>query len=204
MAFDECPPYPADRAYVEEAVRRTLAWAQASALRRRRRRATRRSLASSRGASTRTCGQQCAEELVALDFPGYAHRRPERGRAEGAHARDPGVDGAAPAPGQAPLPHGRGHAGRPGGGGGPRASTCSTASCPPASPGTAPSSPAPARVTVRNATYARDFSPLDPECDCYACRQVHPGLRPPPVEGRGDPGHAAHDVPQSSRSSSGW
>src|SRR5690606_12199935 len=26
-------------------------------------------------------------------------------------------------------------------------------------------------VTVRNATYARDFSPLDPECDCYACRR---------------------------------
>ena len=26
-------------------------------------------------------------------------------------------------------------------------------------------------VTVRNAKYARDFSPLDPECDCYACRR---------------------------------
>ena len=24
-------------------------------------------------------------------------------------------------------------------------------------------------MTVRNAAYARDFSPLDPECDCYAC-----------------------------------
>lgn len=26
------------------------------------------------------------------------------------------------------------------------------------------------RLTVRNASYARDFSPLDPECDCYTCR----------------------------------
>lgn len=26
------------------------------------------------------------------------------------------------------------------------------------------------RLTIRNATYARDFRPLDPECDCYACR----------------------------------
>lgn len=26
------------------------------------------------------------------------------------------------------------------------------------------------RITVRNAGYARDFRPLDPECDCYACR----------------------------------
>jgi queuine tRNA-ribosyltransferase len=25
------------------------------------------------------------------------------------------------------------------------------------------------RVVVRNAAYAEDFSPLDPECDCYTC-----------------------------------
>ena len=25
-------------------------------------------------------------------------------------------------------------------------------------------------VTIRNARYADDFTPLDPECDCYACR----------------------------------
>ncbi len=26
------------------------------------------------------------------------------------------------------------------------------------------------KVVVRNATYAEDFTPLDPECDCYACK----------------------------------
>ncbi|MQL53697.1 tRNA guanosine(34) transglycosylase Tgt [Desulfofundulus thermobenzoicus] len=26
------------------------------------------------------------------------------------------------------------------------------------------------KLVVRNAQYARDFSPLDPQCDCYACR----------------------------------
>lgn len=26
------------------------------------------------------------------------------------------------------------------------------------------------KVVVRNATYEKDFTPLDPECDCYACR----------------------------------
>ncbi len=26
------------------------------------------------------------------------------------------------------------------------------------------------KVVVRNATYERDFTPLDPECDCYACK----------------------------------
>ena len=27
------------------------------------------------------------------------------------------------------------------------------------------------RITVRNATYARDFTPLDSECDCYVCQK---------------------------------
>src|SRR5690606_35873595 len=26
------------------------------------------------------------------------------------------------------------------------------------------------RVVVRNATYERDFTPLDSECDCYTCK----------------------------------
>ena len=26
------------------------------------------------------------------------------------------------------------------------------------------------KIVVRNATYEKDFTPLDPECDCYACR----------------------------------
>jgi len=26
------------------------------------------------------------------------------------------------------------------------------------------------KLVVRNAEYARDFSPLDPTCDCYTCR----------------------------------
>ena len=26
------------------------------------------------------------------------------------------------------------------------------------------------KVVIRNATYERDFTPLDPECDCYTCR----------------------------------
>ena len=26
------------------------------------------------------------------------------------------------------------------------------------------------KLVVRNATYARDFSPVDSECDCYTCK----------------------------------
>ncbi len=28
------------------------------------------------------------------------------------------------------------------------------------------------RLTIRNAKYARDFTKLDPECDCYACKII--------------------------------
>ena len=26
------------------------------------------------------------------------------------------------------------------------------------------------KVVIRNATYERDFTPLDPKCDCYTCK----------------------------------
>jgi queuine tRNA-ribosyltransferase len=26
------------------------------------------------------------------------------------------------------------------------------------------------RLSIKNAKFARDFGPLDPECDCYTCR----------------------------------
>lgn len=26
------------------------------------------------------------------------------------------------------------------------------------------------RISIKNAKFARDFGPLDPECDCYTCR----------------------------------
>jgi len=29
------------------------------------------------------------------------------------------------------------------------------------------------KLTVRNAKYKEDFSPLDPKCDCYVCRNYH-------------------------------
>jgi len=31
------------------------------------------------------------------------------------------------------------------------------------------------RLTIRNAEFKEDFSPLDPECDCYVCKNYHRG-----------------------------
>ncbi len=32
------------------------------------------------------------------------------------------------------------------------------------------------KVVVRNATYERDWGPLDPECDCYTCKKLHKSI----------------------------
>jgi queuine tRNA-ribosyltransferase len=70
MAFDECAPYPADRAYVSNAVRLTTQWA-------------RQCLEQDRGDGQALFGivqggmysdlrEQSAKELVQMDFSGYA------------------------------------------------------------------------------------------------------------------------------------
>ncbi len=70
MALDVCPPYPAPRSDVEEAVRRTLLWAE------RCRAAHKRSDQALwpivQGGVERDLRQLCAERLVAMDFPAYA------------------------------------------------------------------------------------------------------------------------------------
>ena len=69
MALDVCPPFPAERAEVEEACRRTLAWAERS----------KRSYPGPgllfgivQGGTHEDLRRRSAEDLAALDFPGYA------------------------------------------------------------------------------------------------------------------------------------
>jgi len=168
MAFDECPPYPADRAYVEEAVQRTLAWAKECLAAKTREDQVLFGIVQ--GGVYKDLRQQCAEELVALDFPGYgigglSVGEPKELMLETLEWTTPllprdkprylmgvgtpedllegiarGVDMFDCVMPTRIARHG----------------TIFTRT------GT---------VTVRNATYARDFSPLDPECDCYACRR---------------------------------
>jgi queuine tRNA-ribosyltransferase len=71
MAFDECPPYPADYAYVKQSLERTTRWAQRckeahwntdqQAL-----------FGIVQGGMYKELREQSAKELIALDFPGYA------------------------------------------------------------------------------------------------------------------------------------
>lgn len=70
MVLDVCPPFPAEKSEVEEAVRRTLLWARVQ-----------REIGPAKdqtlfgivqGGVHADLRQRCAEDLVALDFDGYA------------------------------------------------------------------------------------------------------------------------------------
>jgi queuine tRNA-ribosyltransferase len=70
MAFDECIPYPCDRQYAAQSTRKTLRWAEQC-----RKAHTRRDqalFAIVQGSVFEDLRKMCAEEMVAMDFPGYA------------------------------------------------------------------------------------------------------------------------------------
>jgi queuine tRNA-ribosyltransferase len=69
MALDVCPPFPAERAQVEDACRLTLAWAERS---RRAWRGEGLLFGILQGGTHADLRRRCAEELAALGFPGYA------------------------------------------------------------------------------------------------------------------------------------
>ena len=50
------------------------------------------------------------------------------------------------------------------------ASTCSTASCRPATRATASFSPGAGKIVISNARYKNDVGPLDPDCACETCK----------------------------------
>ncbi len=70
MAFDECPPLPAEPAALIAAVRRTVAWAQRS--RAAHRRPDQALYGIVQGGLDLKLRQECLAELVALEFDGYA------------------------------------------------------------------------------------------------------------------------------------
>ncbi len=71
MAFDECPPYPATRAYVENSLKTTLEWAKRC--RDAHKDVDRQALFGIvQGGIYDDLRIQSAEELMKMDFPGYS------------------------------------------------------------------------------------------------------------------------------------
>ena len=168
MAFDACAPYPADREYIRDSMERTLRWLERCKAAHRNR--ERQSLfAIMQGGMYRDLRRECAERMVEMDFPGYAIGGLSVGepKEQMLEILDDCVDY---------LPQDR-----------PRylmgvgtpdylfeAVERGIDMCDCVEPtriarhGLATTSRG--RINIKNARFERDFSPLDPECDCYTCR----------------------------------
>ena len=70
MAFDECIPYPCDRQYAALSTRKTLRWAEQCLKSHTRK--DQALFAIVQGSTFEDLRKMCAQELVAMDFPGYA------------------------------------------------------------------------------------------------------------------------------------
>lgn len=168
MAFDECVPYPAERQYVADSLKRTTRWAK-RCLQAHQRPNEQALFGIVQGGMYVDLREESAKQLVELDFPGYAigglsvgepkelmyeilqHTTPllpaEKPRyLMGVGSPDSLLRGAIL---------------------GVDMFDCVLPTRI-ARNGTAMTSEG--RLVVRNAKFARDFDPLDPNCDCYTCR----------------------------------
>lgn len=167
MAFDECPPYPAEREYVQASLERTTRWAE-RCLEAHQRSGEQALFGIVQGGVYADLRKQSAKEITSLDFPGYAIGGLSVGEPKqlmnemlevtvpllpenkprylmGVGSPDSLIDGVI------------------------RGIDMFDCVLPTriARNGTVMTSFG--RLVVRNAQYARDFTPLDPNCDCYVC-----------------------------------
>ncbi|HEX5563772.1 MAG TPA: tRNA guanosine(34) transglycosylase Tgt [Sporosarcina sp.] len=168
MAFDECPPYPATYEYMKASVERTSRWAE-RCLKAHARPEDQGLFGIVQGGEFEELRKQSAKDLISLDFPGYAIGGLSVGEPKdvmnralefttpllpankprylmGVGSPDSLIDGAI------------------------RGVDMFDCVLPTriARNGTLMTSEG--RLVVKNAKYERDFGPLDPNCDCYTCK----------------------------------
>jgi len=168
MAFDECPPFPAEYDYMKASVERTSRWAE-RCLNANRHPEQQSLFGIVQGGEYEALRRQSASDLTSLDFPGYAIGGLSVGEPKetmnrileltapllpenkprylmGVGSPDSLIDGAIRGIDMfdCVLPTRIARNG-----------TCMTAS---------------GRLVIRNAQYARDFGPIDSSCDCHVCR----------------------------------
>ena len=168
MAFDECPPYPATYEYMKQSVERTSRWAE-RCLKAHERPEEQGLFGIVQGGEFEDLRKMSAQDLVSLDFPGYAVGGLSVGEPKevmnrvlefttpllpadkprylmGVGSPDSLIDGAIRGIDMfdCVLPTRIARNG-----------TCMTST---------------GRLVVRNAKYAKDFRPIDEHCDCHVCK----------------------------------
>ncbi|MGN7388466.1 tRNA guanosine(34) transglycosylase Tgt [Sporosarcina sp. SAFN-015] len=168
MAFDECPPYPATFEYMKASVERTSRWAE-RCLKAHARPGDQGLFGIVQGGEFEELRKQSAKDLVSLDFPGYAIGGLSVGEPKDVMNR--ALEFTTPL-----LPENKPRylmgVGSPDSliDGAIRGVDMFDCVLPTriARNGTLMTSEG--RLVVKNAKYERDFGPLDPNCDCYACK----------------------------------
>ena len=168
MSFDECIPYPATREYAENSMMRTLRWAE------RGKNANERPEEQAvfgivQGGDNADLRKYCAEKLVEMDFPGYAIGGTSVGEDKETFRRmiKMSVD-------YLPIDKPRYLMGVGAMNDLLDAVAMNIDMCDCVLPtriarhGTLMTSQG--RLNIRKAQFKEDFTPLDPECDCYTCR----------------------------------
>lgn len=168
MAFDECPPGNAPREYHEQALRRTLRWAE-ECIAAHGRAGDQSLFGIVQGGTHRDLREQCAAKLIELNFPGYALGGCAVG--EGFAAMCDVLAFATPL---LPTDKPRYLMGV----GFPRDIVAAVSAgidmfdcvMPTRNGRNAYAFTAGGAIRLRNAKFARDTEPIEPGCDCYACR----------------------------------
>lgn len=168
MSLDECPPYYESHDYVKNSIERTTRWAQRG-LEAHANPERQGLFGIVQGAGYKDLRKQSAKDLVSMDFPGYSIGGLSVGESKaemnqmleyttplipenkprylmGVGAADSLIDGAIRGIDMfdCVLPTRIARNG-----------TCMTSK---------------GRLVVKNAKFARDFRPIDEQCDCYTCR----------------------------------
>lgn len=168
MAFDECPPYPASYDYLKDSLERTTRWAE-RCLEAHRRPQEQALFGIVQGGMDESLRRLSAEQLTSLDFPGYAIGGLSVG--EPKQMMYDVLDFTVPfLPADKPrylMGVGSPDALLEGAIRGIDMFDCVLPTRI-ARNGTIMTSEG--RLVVRNAKFANDMSPLDPNCDCYTCQ----------------------------------
>lgn len=168
MAFDECAPYPADYNYVKHSMERTTRWAE-RCLEAHARPHDQALFAIVQGGMYADLRKQSAMDLTSMDFPGYAIGGLSVG--EPKHLMYEVLDSTMPL-----LPFDKPRylmgVGSPDAliEGAIRGVDMFDCVLPTRIARNGTTMTSQGRLVVRNAKFERDFGPLDPNCDCYTCR----------------------------------
>ncbi len=168
MVLDECPPYPASYEYMKASVDRTTRWAERS-LKAHKRPDEQGLFGIIQGGEHESLRKQSARDIISLDFPGYAIGGLSVG--ESKRVMNEVLEYTTPIM-PTDKPRYLMGIGSPGSliDGALRGIDMFDCVLPTriARNGTCMTSNG--RLVVRNAKYARDFGPIDENCDCYTCK----------------------------------